>query len=193
MKTLFLSFIFVLLSLSLSTKVYSQGKWVAEFKPGLNFPISDEEIKTGYGFGLSLGYNFMPHLGAYAGWGWNQFKWEDDQSNAIEIDLEETGYNFGLQFIHPFSNSSNISYLVRFGGIYNHIEIEDNNGDISEDSGHGLGWEAGAGLELGLGMKWFLRPQIGYRSLTREMRIGPLSRDFDLQYLSLQVGIAKKF
>ncbi len=193
MKTTVFVFIFVL-CFFIGSPLFSQEKWYGEFRPGLNFPLSDEEIKTGFGFSLSAGYNFMPHLGAYAGWGWNQFKSQKNLFNEQNVyDVEETGYTFGLQFIHPFSNSSNISYLLRIGGLYNHIEVEDFNGNISADSGHGLGWEAGAGIELTIGMGWFLRPQTGYRSLTRNIEIGEVSRDFDLDNLTLGVGLAKKF
>lgn len=193
MRTLVIVFIFVF-SPIINLSLYSQEIWHGEFRPVLNFPVGDEEIKTGYGFGLSVGYRFMPHVGAYAGWGWNQFKWDVDFSNSENsYDLEETGYSFGLQIIHPLLNSSKISYLIRFGGIYNHIEIENSEGNLIEDSGHGLGWEAGAGVELGIGMNWFMRPQLGYRSLKRTLETGGVSRDFDLDYLNLGVGMARKF
>ncbi len=68
-----------------------------------------------------------------------------------DTDFEETGYTFGLQFIHPLGTSEKISYLIRAGGIYNHIEVENSAGDITADSGHGLGWEIGAGVQVYFG------------------------------------------
>jgi opacity protein-like surface antigen len=136
----------------------------------------------------------MEHLGAYAGWGWNQFKSEDSSfAGSGDTDFEETGYTFGLQFIHPIGNSDNLSYLFRAGGIYNHIEVENDAGDITADSGHGLGWEIGAGVQVDLGSNWNLRPQVGYRSLSRDIDIGNTSTDVDLNYISLGVGISKSF
>lgn len=178
----------------IGSPLFSQEKWYGEFRPVLKFPVSDEEIKTGFGFNLAGGYNFTPHLGAYAGWGWTQFKSQKNIFNAQNTyDVEETGYTFGLQFLHPFSNESRLSYFIRLGGIYNHIEVEDSGGNISADSGHGMGWEAGAGVEMGIGMSWYLKPQVGYSSLTRTIELGGISRDFDLNNLSLGVGLVKKF
>lgn len=173
---------------------YSQEKWFGEFRPGVNFPVSENGLKTGPGFGLNIGYNFMPHLGATVGWGWNKFKSDDNFFiTGNKYDLEETGYSFGLQFIHPFSTNSNISYLIRLGGTYNHMEVENSGGDLVRDSKHGFGWEAGAGIDIDFGANWSLRPQIGYRSLTRKMEAEAFSTDFDLNYITLGFGIAKSF
>lgn len=186
----------IVLSLVVFT-TFAQDKWSAELRPGVNFATSDlgdAELKTGYGVELALGYRFMPHLGAYAGWGWNQFKSDNNSfAGTGDTDFEETGYTFGLQFIHPLGNSDMLSYLVRVGGIYNHIEVENKAGDITADSGHGLGWEIGAGLQVDLGSNWNLRPQIGYRALSRDIEIGTTTTDVDLNYVSFGVGIAKVF
>lgn len=193
MKTSVFSFILVLL-LFIGSPLFSQEKWYAEFRPGLNFPLSDEEVKTGFGFNLSAGYNITTHLGAYAGWGWTQYKSQKNLFNAQNTyDVEETGYSFGLQFLLPITNSPQFSYLLRLGGIYNHIEVEDSNGNLSADSGHGFGWEAGAGVEMGIGMNWYFRPQLGYKSLTRNIELAGVSRDFELNNLTIGVGLAKKF
>lgn len=175
---------------------FAQDKWSAELRPGINFATSDlgdAELKTGFGAEFALGYRFVPTLGAYVGWGWNQFKTDNNSfAGTGDTDFEETGYTFGFQFIHPIAESST-SYLVRIGGIYNHIEVENSAGDITADSGHGLGWELGAGLNFDLGSNWNLRPQVGYRALSRDIGIGNVTTDVDLNYVSFGVGIAKIF
>lgn len=175
----------------------AQESWSAELRPNLNFAtkeLGNADLNTGFGFEVALGYRFMEHLGAYAGWGWNQFSSEElTFAGRGDTDFEETGYTFGLQFIHPVANSEMLSYLFRAGGIYNHIEVENEGGDITADSGHGLGWEIGAGLQVDLGSNWNLRPQVGYRSLSRDIEIGNTSTDVDLNYISLGVGISKLF
>lgn len=175
----------------------AQDKWSVELRPGINFAtkdLGDAELKTGLGAEFAVGYRFVKHLGAYLGWGWNQFKSDNSSFAGMgDTDFEETGYTFGLQFIHPIGSCDNISYLVRLGGIYNHIEVENDAGDITADSGHGLGWELGAGINLDLGSNWNLRPQIGYRTLSRDIEIGNLTTDVDLDYVSFGVGIAKIF
>ncbi|HZJ19329.1 MAG TPA: outer membrane beta-barrel protein [Pricia sp.] len=196
MKTL-KTYALIALSLTIFNNLSAQDKWSAELRPGVNFAtkdVGDAELKTGFGAEFAVGYRFMEHLGAYVGWGWNQFK--SDNTSFVgtgDTDFEETGYTFGLQFIHPIATSKNLSYLVRFGGIYNHIEVENDAGDITADSSHGLGWEIGAGLQIDSGSNWNLRPQLGYRTLSRDLEIGNISQDVDLNYLSVGVGVAKVF
>src|SRR5690606_946764 len=99
-----------------SFTVKAQEKWSVEFKPGLTFPISDvcsTEAKVGYGFEIVGAYKLMHHLAAYAGWGWNQFKGEDRFSKD-DVILNETGYTFGLQIIHPIGTSP-FSYVAGAG------------------------------------------------------------------------------
>ncbi len=195
MKTLKI-YALIVLSLVAFNDLSAQDKWSMELRPNLDFAtqdLGDAELKTGFGAEFAVGYRFMEHLGAYVGWGWNQFKSDGTSfAGTGDTDFEETGYTFGLQFIHPINNSS-ISYLIRAGGIYDHIEVENEAGDITADSGHGLGWELGAGLNIGLGNNWNLRPQVGYRALSRDIEIGNTTTDVDLNYVSFGLGIAKVF
>ncbi len=194
MKTIKISTI-GLFFLLLANTTFAQDKWSAELRPNINFATKDldnAELKTGFGFEAAIGYRFMPHLGAYVGWGWNQFKSDNNSFAGNDVDFEETGYTFGLQFIHPINNST-LSYLIRAGGVYNHIETENSAGDITADSGHGLGWELGVGLNVDLGSNWHLRPQVGYRALSRDIEIGNTTTDVDLNYVALGVGISKTF
>ena len=190
-------FAFGLLLLSFASITYAQSKWSAELRPNVNFATKDlgvAELKTGVGFEAAIGYRFMPHLGAYAGWGWNQFKSDTPATfpGSGDTEYELTGYTFGLQFIHPIAETST-SYLVRIGGVYSHIEVENSGGDVIADSGHGLGWEFGAGLNFDLGDQWSLRPQVGYRSLSRDLEVGTETTGVDLNYVSVGAGIVFRF
>ena len=191
LKNIFIATLLILVS----TNILGQEKWAVELRPNLDFStdkIGEVDLKTGFGFEVAVNYNFMEHLGAYAGWGWNQFK-SDTTADAEDADFEETGYTFGLQFIHPIGTSDKLSYLLRAGGIYNHVEIENKSGDISEDSGHGLGWEVGVGVQYDLGNAWMLRPQVGYRALSEDFNFEGIKLNFDLNYIAFGVGIAKGF
>jgi hypothetical protein len=173
---------------------YAQDKWSLEFRPGVDYAtidIADADLGIGFGFEGTISYRFMPHLAAYAGWSYNNFA--VDQSFAgPDASFEETGYTFGLQFIHPIGESG-LSYLVRAGGTYNHIEIENNYGDIIIDSGHGLGWQAEAGLVIPLSKKFSLLPSLRYRSLNRDIEIENVSTSVDFNYLSVGVGLSWSF
>ncbi len=193
MKESFITIVALVL-LTVFNQSYAQDKWNLEFRPGVNYAtqeISDADLGLGFGAELTIAYHFMPHLAAYAGWSWNHFAVDQSFAGA-DASFEETGYTFGLQFIHPIGESD-ISYLVRAGGTYNHIEIENNAGDITVDSGHGLGWQAEAGLVIPLSERFSLLPSVRYRSLNRDIEIENVSTSVDLNYLSVGVGVSWSF
>lgn len=193
MKKLLLAAITLAIVL-LSNHSIAQDKWNLELRPGLNYAtkdISDADLGVGFGSELTIAYRFMPHLAAYAGWSYNNFAVDQSFAGA-DASFEETGYTFGLQFIHPIGESD-IKYLVRAGGMYNHIEIENNSGDIIIDSGHGLGWQAEAGLSIPLSEKFSLLPSVRYRSLSRDIDIENESTSVQLNYFSVGVGLSWSF
>lgn len=193
MKKLLLTIVALTLLTSFN-QPQAQDKWSLEFRPGVNYAtqdIADADLGLGFGGELTIAYRFMPHLAAYAGWSYNNFA--VDQSFAgSDANFEETGYTFGFQFIHPIGESS-IKYLARIGGTYNHIEIENNDGDIIIDSGHGLGWQAEAGLVIPLSDKFSLLSSVRYRSLNRNIDINDVSTSVNLNYLSVGVGLSWSF
>jgi len=165
-----------------------------EFRPGLNFPTSDfgnNDIKVGFGFELTGAYKIMPHLAAYAGWGLNEFKGEDVYLTD-SITFRETGYTFGFQIIHPIGTSS-FSYIARAGAIYNHIEMENITADSTTDTGHGLGWQVGAGVDYEFAPNLAFRPMLRYRSLLRDVTMENVSSELKLNYISFGIGLAWDF
>ena len=193
MKKLLLTIVALTLLTGLNQSI-AQDKWSLEFRPGINYAtqdIADADLELGFGTELTIAYRFMPHLAAYAGWSYNNFA--VDQSFAgPDASFEETGYTFGFQFIHPIGKST-LSYLVRVGGTYNHIEIENNDGDIIIDSGHGLGWQAEAGLVIPLSERFSLLPSVRYRSPNRDIEIEDVNTSVNLNYISVCVGLSWSF
>ena len=169
----------------------AQRRWSAEIRPGANVAtqkMGGANLNTGFGFEGSVAYQFLPHLAAYAGWSWNKFQAAESLAGS-NVDFVETGYLFGLQFIHPIA-ASKISYLLRAGGTYNHIETENAAGTIINDTGHGLGWQAGVGLAIPLGNRFRLIPEVRYRSLSRDMNIDILTTPVELNYVSAGIGLS---
>lgn len=79
-----------------TTNAQSPFSW--EIRAGVDFAtqdVGDADLNTGFGFEGTLAYHFMPHLSAYAGWGWHRFS-ADDSFAGSSTDFEETGYTFGL-------------------------------------------------------------------------------------------------
>lgn len=186
-----LKIIVLAITLMWSSHSYSQNKWSAEFRPDINFPLEDfgdSKIGTGYGFEVTGAYMFIENLSAYAGWSYNTFRIEKS-----EFDLDETGYTFGLQFIHPLGTSESLSYLLRAGATYNHLELENAQGKTVDDSGHGFGYQVEVGLNYDLGTHWDLRPTMRYRALSRNLHFEGTTTKVDLNYLSFGLGISKTF
>lgn len=189
-KSIFLSVILLLATQTL----YAQNGFSLELRTGADFAtqeLGDANLNTGFGFDGILTYQFLEHTSVFGGWGWHRFT-SDDSFAGSDMDFEETGYTFGLEFLHPLGNTP-MDFYIRGGGIYNHIEVESSDGDITADSDHGLGWQAGAGVAFDIGNRWMLKPGVRYRSLSRDIEIGNTTTDVDLTYFNFAVGISKSF
>jgi hypothetical protein len=176
-----------------SSSLLGQHKIGVELRVGPDFAtteLGDADLKTGFGFEGLLDYQFTPHLGVYAGWGWNRFA-ADRSFAGDNMDFEETGYLFGLQF--ATTGTSALGLYVRTGGILNHIEVENSDGDIIADSKHGLGFRMEAGLDIGLGSNWYLRPGVKYQALSRDITVETVTTAVNLNYFNVGLGIAKWF
>lgn len=189
MKTFRLWIIF--LAFALPSFINAQNHWQAEFRPGITFPLDRNELNTGYGFELGLGYIFMPHLSAYAGWSWNSFK-GDSFLKVPDVEMTESGYKFGLKFIHPIKGTR-WSYLISAGTALIHLELEDTHNNKLGDSSHDLGWEAGAGLHFNLPDNFGLRPLLSFRSYSSKVNIQTSAEKPKMNLLSFSLGISKTF
>jgi len=166
----------------------AQERLSAEFRVGASIPTEDLDtidLDTGFGFEGTVTYLFAPTFGAYGGWGWRNF-------GSNDLDVEQTGYTIGLQFSPELPNTS-LSLRLRAGVTYEHIELENDNGDIVDDSKHGVGFEIGAAVPFALNDQWSITPGIRYRSLNRDIEVAGIESDVDLNYFALDVGISRKF
>jgi len=169
-------------------------RWGVEFNLGGSYAtrrLAGSTLNPGMGFEGTFSYRFLSHTSVYVGWGWNKFA-ADNSFAGSHMDFEETGYVYGLQFKHPIENSS-LSYYLRAGGLYNHIELESKSGDIIGDTGHGTGWQVAGGIELALSEKWNLTPGFKYNSLSRNVEFHGSSYSLKHNYLSLRVGFLRNF
>lgn len=167
----------------------NSGRFGIELTGGASFAtqeLAGNNLNTGFGFEGLLHYRVLPHAGLYAGWGWNRFAADSN------FDYEETGYIMGLQFKHPIG-SSPVAYYLRAGALYNHIEVENENGDIIGDTGHGWGWQAAAGVDIPLGSGWSLAPGVKFNSLSRDLEEDGVKTELNLNYFSARLGIVKMF
>jgi opacity protein-like surface antigen len=82
---------------------------------------------------------------------------------------------------------------VRGGALYNHVELESNDGDLIQDSGHEFGWEAGGGVSIALGSNLALAPGVRYRTFPAKPDLGNGPVTGDLPYLSFDIGLLWAF
>ncbi|MBC7197374.1 MAG: porin family protein [Deferribacterales bacterium] len=153
--------------------------------------IGGASLKPGFGFEGTFHYRFMPHLGVYTGWGWNRFGAEESFAGN-DVCFEETGYVFGLNFNHPIGTSK-LAYYLRIGALYNHIETENSEGDIINDTKHGFGYQLAGGIDINLGKNWSFTPGLKFNILSRETEYEGTTIKIDYQYISARIGITKKF
>lgn len=192
-KVLLLSALLIILSIN-SNAQENEKHFGVEINAGLSIPLNkldNTQLNPGFGFEGILHYRFIPYTGVYAGWGWNRFG-ADESFAGKDVCFEETGYVFGLQFKHPFGQSP-VSYFVRAGGLYNHIEIENAEGDIIMDSGHGWGWQLAGGIDLPIGRNWSVMPGLKFNSLKTEVENEGIITQLNQNYVSVRVGIIKRF
>jgi hypothetical protein len=178
-----------------ATSAAAQGRTTLDLRTTFVTPIADmadAELSPGIGFGGTLAYRLQPHLHLYAGWDWIRFT-SDASFAGNDMDFEETGYTFGLRFEHPLRPASRVAYRLEAGGLYKHVEIEDADGDLVDDSGHGLGLELGAGLLLPMGERWRLTPTARLRSHAPSFTIGSTTTDGTMRYVGLELGVSRRF
>jgi hypothetical protein len=194
MRHVLITLVGVLLFLG-SSPVMAQDRFGVELRIGPDFAtqdFGDANLNTGFGSELVFSYQFIPRLAGYAGFGYGRSTADGNSFVGSEAIVEETGYTFGVQFIQPV-RASRYGYFLRAGGVYNHLEIEDDASPFSADSGHGFGWQIGAGPVVTLGQNWKVMPGLRYRSLSRDVTIGDVKTDLDRTYFSAGVGVMRTF
>jgi opacity protein-like surface antigen len=178
--------------------VTAQSPISIELGAGIAVPVQDfgnAELGTGFGFGANVRYRFQPHLLGYAGWEW--FHFSADLA-PDELDVEQTGYTFGLRYEHPIGSerpagTPSPAWWVRAGGLLAHVELEDEAGESAGDTDHGLGWEAGLGISWPLNNRVAVTPGVRIRMLGREIDMGLGAQDATLTYVTAGVGVVVGF
>ena len=194
MKTRLLFVSAVMTFLSFSSSAQETGKRFGfEISAGPSIATRNfvDGLKTGFGYDGAFHLRVLPRTGIYGGWGYNWFS-TSTGSSVTDRDYEETGYVLGLQYKHLFYRSAN-SWFLRGGAIWNHIEVENDNGEILADSGHGFGFQFAAGIDVDLGRSWSLTPVVKYNNLSRYLDEAGEGMNLNYNYLSVRIGILKNF
>ena len=178
---------------------HAQSRWDLTLQGGAAVPLESlngVDLKTGAGFEGTAAYRIHPQLSVYAGWDWHRFvvSWPARPFAGNARELEETGYAFGARLEHPLGMSGGSPrLLVRAGGTLNHYEAEDDGGTVTDNSGHGLGWEAGVGLGFAITRHWQLAPVARVRMISRNLTIDGVKVESRLTYLTLEAAVSYRF
>ena len=170
-------------------------RWSVELRGSGQVSTQDATRDTrenGFGLEATVQYRVLEHVAAYAGWAYSHFAALESIAGP-DMDLEQTGYVAGLRFEHPIRDGAPVRYWVRTGATYDHLELENADGDIVDDSGHGLGWEIGAGLAVPIRDQWTVTPGIRYRALSRDLDPGAATAAVDLRSVGFELGIRRAF
>jgi opacity protein-like surface antigen len=160
-----------------------------ELRAGPAFPTEELQgatVNPGGGAGFSVNYRIMPHTVAYAGWDWHMFAMDEPFAGG-QYDVVSTGYAFGLQFEHPLRGR--LGAFARGGALYNHLELEEEDGVIRTDSGHELGWEAGGGLRFDVTDRFALTPGVRYRTVDAELMVDNAKYPVTMSYVAAEIGM----
>jgi opacity protein-like surface antigen len=174
-----------------AVQAQDQGRFSLELRAGAAIPTADlgpRELQTGVLGELTANFQVLPHLALYAGWDWARLALAEDL--GAYNDVEDTGYTFGARFFAP--SLGPVTPWLRAGGLYDHIEMEEESDEGSVSADHVLGWEAGAGAAIALGDTWSLLPGVRYRSFSPEL-VQPLGGEVDVRYVTVDIGISKTF
>lgn len=193
MKTLHSSFTLAaaLTLIAGGAQAQAPGRFSLEVSAGGALPtqdLGDHELKdAGLGLGLNASYRVMPHLAVYAGWDWYHFELEEGIGDFV--DVEDTGYAFGVRYDGP--TLAMATPWIRAGGVFKHVELETDENDAVRSSDHTLGWEAGVGATLNLGSRWALMPGVRYRTFSPELE--ELGGEVEHAYVTFDLGFSAAF
>jgi len=141
---------------------------------------NDQHLEDRPMFGLRAGYNFTKNLGAEGMFGYSLTDTKENYGSR-ETDL----YRYGLEILYHFMPDSDFVPFIAVGG--GGINFDIDNTPSAADHGAGL-------VSGGVGLKYFVAPNVALRGDAREVMLLNGSKDFNFEYsvgLTFQFGGAK--
>lgn len=178
---------------ALTSPALAQEPWTIELRTGGNAATESfdgADLEFGAGLEVSIAYRVAPGVSLFGGWD-RQHHRAEDQIVGMEVELEDTGYVYGVRFEAPAG--ARVKPFVRVAGLWNHVEVESEDGEALAESDHTWGFEAGAGLDVSVGRTWSLTPGVRYRRFEPTVRFGSTELPATLAYVVFDVGIAWRF
>jgi opacity protein-like surface antigen len=156
-----------------------------EARGGLAFPTGDlaDGADNGYDVGVNVGFGVTPNISLYAGYTYNSFGIDDDETGGEDADINLKGFNGGARLGVPMAMAGVAPY-VKGGAVYYEPEFSVDGGSVSGDSE--LGYEVGAGVAIPLGMRGSITPEVRYTGVNfGDDDLG----DIDMTFVTVDVGL----
>jgi hypothetical protein len=153
------------------------------------FPMGDFADMAGNGVGVGVGavVTVLPGFGIYGSYSQTRFGggWTGDEPS----DATDSGLAVGVSAALP--GTMGVSPWVGGGLLFHRLEVGGTRDGVDED----LGFELGAGFAIPLSPQLRLSPAVNYRHYGASIPAlgGLVSRDLNVQYLSLGVGLHLSF
>ena len=124
----------------------------------------DDTFKNGLGFGANVIAMVTPQVGVYAGWETFSFDVDEDEP-GVEADATDAGFRAGVTLSVPMAQYPAVTPVLEAGVLYNTLEIgaSGEGASIDFESEEALGFEAGAGVEVGVANRVSVIPMVRYR------------------------------
>jgi hypothetical protein len=171
----------------------AQNKLSFDIRGSYSIPTEDlgqVELDNGINIEVNLGYTIITNASIFGGVEYGIF--EDSRLPDDVIDFREMGILLGLEYNYPLQENT-FSFVLRGGGIYNQVLIENNDGDKIHDTDYGLGWFATTGIDFNILNGIHLIPTVKFKSLTRDYLTYEGIESADLRYVSIGIGVRKIF
>ena len=180
-----------------ATSVSAQQPWTVELRGGAAFPTVDMVGDLGTGNGVAIEgavtYDFLPFLGVFVGWDWVGFTPEESFAGT-DIDFEGTGYLAGLRYERAVTDALPFEVWLRTAVRYDHLELENDAGDIVAGTDRDVGLDVGLGLAFAINESWVVTPGVRYRAITHDVQTSPRQTDeAEFRHVIADVGIAYRF
>ena len=180
-----------------ATSVSAQQPWSVELRAGGAFPTVDMVGDLGTGNGIAIegnvSYDLLPFLGVFVGWDWVGFTPENSFAGT-DIDFEGTGYLAGVQYQRAVTEALPFEIWLRAAVRYDHLELEDDAGDIVAGTDRDVGLDVGLGFSVDINDTWAVTPGVRYRAVTHDVQTSPSRTDeAEFRHVIVDVGVAYRF
>lgn len=168
---------------------------------GVSLPMGDfgDLANPSYGLGATVVYDLAPMIGIRAGYNYQRFGVDEEESGGADAEYTDSGFALGLELnpvltpgldlllhadaiLHQFVARADVQIAVGW-------EVQASEWSVTSD--HRFGFDVGAGLAFPVGPRVSIVPRVRYRRYNAESDFGRNgeSGEDDISYFAGGLGI----